>query len=930
VNHSRERDSIISNVHLFFICLLILFPIQAMAQLAGPNGVITDESGSPILYALLSVRNSHGTVLQETSTDNHGRFSFEKLPPGSYVLQVSASQFEPRQMIFEVSHYAQRMITIKLSLAPLRSEVTITASRGAVIETDNSSPIVNVRDQEDFRARPLATIGNALEGSAGVMAQQSTYGQVSPFLRGLTGYQVLNLIDGVRFNNSTFRSGPNQYLAFAEPSQAQRIEAMLGPASSQYGSDALGGTIQLLTLSPDFTYGRTIALNGELQTFATSADSSFGADARVSIGSQQIAWLAGGAWRRHNDLRAGGGLDSHHVFKRFFGLSDDLIRELYGARQQDTGFTQFGAHTKLVARFPRNQNLTLWYQRSELEGVRGHKDLWGGLGRLRSDFEPQALQFFYGRYEKSGLGFIDSLSGTFSINSQSDGSIRQGLRATNIVTRDESLVNSFGYALQATTHVTNRNAIVFGSEIYNERISAQRDETAPRVNIPIERRALYPDGSRYTTYGLFAQDTFDVMGGRLRATFGGRYTRVDFKTFADRNRDVAGNNLGVIDSAQTFDDLTFSANLSWQVTGVFVLNFLAGRGFRAPNLNDLGALGLNDLGYEVPAEAAAGGLIGISDGEGVASNGKRVSALRAERLFNYEIGATLRLRRLYARAHAFDAELKDPIVRRTLLFPASSVPTQLAGIGVVPIAQTAAQRAQNVVSVATALDPRAVKAFVNEGAAKYYGIEAIFRYAVSTQWSAEGNYSYLVGRELDPNRLIRRLPPQQGFLALRFQPGGKRPWFELSGNFSGAQERLSGGDLTDERIGAAHRRRDIGDFFQGSLIRQFISAGADGVFGTADDLFTPTGETALQIQDRALPIGAAVNGVRIVDDNTRAPLYTKTAGFASLNLRFGIALAENVVLNIALMNFLDRNYRVHGSGVDAPGINLFAGLKFSF
>jgi outer membrane receptor protein involved in Fe transport len=164
---------------------------------------------------------------------------------------------------------------------------------------------------------------------------------------------------------------------------------------------------------------------------------------------------------------------------------------------------------------------------------------------------------------------------------------------------------------------------------------------------------------------------------------------VAFETFADLNRDAAGNNLGVVDSARTFDDLTFNANLSWQATSALALNFLAGRGFRAPNLNDLGALGLNDLGYEIPDEAAsvAGGLIGTGDGEGVASNGKKVTALRAERLFNYEFGATLRLRRLYVRAHAFDAELKDPIVRRTLLFPAGGVPSQLAGVAVTPVSQ---------------------------------------------------------------------------------------------------------------------------------------------------------------------------------------------------------------------------------------------------
>jgi len=905
---------------------------QSISLQGRSRGVVTDESGAPIISADLTLQNPHGALIQKSTTDNHGGFFFEGLPPGSYVLTISASQFEPQRVILEIPRNQPPEITIKLSPAQVRGEITITANRGAVIEAENSAPVVNVRDQGHFRARPFATIGNALEGAAGVMLQQSAYGQVSPFLRGLTGYQVLNLIDGVRFNNSTFRSGPNQYLAFAEPSQAQRVEAMLGPASSQYGSDALGGAIQLITLSPAFGDGGRISINGEIQTFAASADASGGADAKISIGSQRLAWLVGGSWRRHNDLRAGGGRDSRHVFKRFFGLSDDLVRDLYGSRQQDTGFTQYGAHTKLAARLPDNQNLTLWYQRSDLDRVRGYKDLWGGLGRLRSDFEPQALQFFYARYEKSGLGFLDSLSGTFSINSQSDGSIRQGLRSTGAITRDESQVNSFGYALQATTHIASRNAVVFGGEIYNERVSAWRDDTDPRTNIPVEKRALYPNGSRYTTYGLFAQDTLDLVRGKLRATFGGRYTLVDFKTFADLNRNAAGNNLGVIDSSQTFDDLTFNANLSWRMTSAFALNFLTGRGFRAPNLNDLGALGLNDLGYEIPADAAAaaGGLIGTGDGEGVASNGKKVSALRAERLFNYEFGATLRLRRLYIRAHAFDAELKDPIVRRTLLFPAGGVPSQLAGVAVAPIAQTTAQRAQNVVSVATPFDPRAVKAFVNEGKAKYYGVETIFHYTISPQWYADGAYSYLVGRELDPNRFIRRLPPQQGFLAIRFQPGGRSEWIELSGNFSGAQRRLSGGDVTDERIGSARRRSDITDFFQGSLVRPFINAGTDGVFGTADDLFAPTNETVAQIRNRVLPIGATINGALITDDNARAPLHTKTAGFASLNLRGGVAIAENVSLNLALMNLFDRNYRIHGSGIDAPGVNLFVGLRFSF
>ena len=140
-----------------------------------------------------------------------------------YVLDVNARRFAGRRIGLEVHRTEVSPLRIALGLAPLTSEVTVTADRGATADTARIPPVVTVRDSDEFRNRPLATLGNALEGAAGVMVQQSTYGQTSPFLRGLTGYQVINLVDGVRLNNTTFRSGPNQYLAFVDPSQSERI-----------------------------------------------------------------------------------------------------------------------------------------------------------------------------------------------------------------------------------------------------------------------------------------------------------------------------------------------------------------------------------------------------------------------------------------------------------------------------------------------------------------------------------------------------------------------------------------------------------------------------------------------------------------------------------------------------------------------------------
>ena len=102
-----------------------------------------------------------------------------------------------------------------------------------------------------------------------------------------------------------------------------------------------------------------------------------------------------------NDLRAGKGRDSHHVLRRLFGIVGRADYEVIGGRQKIPGSGN-RVSPKVTARMPHRQNLTLWYQRSEQDGVRGYKDLWGGLGRLRSDFEPQRLQFFYTRYEAPG------------------------------------------------------------------------------------------------------------------------------------------------------------------------------------------------------------------------------------------------------------------------------------------------------------------------------------------------------------------------------------------------------------------------------------------------------------------------------------------------------------------------------------------------
>ena len=768
-----------------------------------------------------------------------------------------------------------------------KSAKAVTLSRITVLATPGLAEEVMVRPEMVLAGdRPTeSTVAHTLETQPGVTLQQTGVGQVSPFLRGLTGYQVLNLVDGVRFNNSTFRSGPNQYLAYLEPSQASHIEAMLGPSGTQYGSDGLGGTIQVLTEQPRFD--ESPSWHGDVSILGQSADLSAGAVASIARGTEKIWFQLGAAGRRHNNIRAGQGVDSHNVLTHYFGYSPEAARDILGGRLLDTAYTQGGAHGKFAVRPNEKQSWTTWYQRGEVHGLRNTKDLWGGLGRLQSTLSPQVLDLFYTRYERLQMAGFDSLSARFSVNRQQDGGTRQGLRATDSVTAEFNQVRSLGYTGQGITHLQRHTVLSVGGELYDESVRSAR-----RVNGSVVR-PLYPDNSQYRIGGIYAQGATEFR--RLRAGYGVRYSRVSYSN-------PASPAFSMPVSAQTFNDWTWQASLLYRLTPSLALHGLAGRGFRAPNLNDLGAIGLNDLGYEVPAREAPKALLSDSSGEGAISKGVPLRTLGVERLRNLEAGLRWQTGRHRARVQFFDALLEDPIVRRTLLFPANAAPTAIAGLAVTPIPQTAAQRAQGVVTVASAIDPRALKSFVNDGRSRYWGVEANWEQRLSSRWSWVHAYSFLLGRDLDPNRNIRRLPPQQGSTRLRYSAA--KFWAEAQLAANGAQNRLSGGDRDDERIGASRRRQDIADFYNSARGAQFRAA-----------------ETLLQIQNRVLP-GLA--------DSVRVTLFNSTPGWATVDLRAGLPLTELWSVEAALTNIADRNYRIHGSGIDSPGRSVHLQLRWRF
>ena len=883
---------------------------EAAGQIAG---TVRDQTGAALAGAVVKLLAVGGAEVSRAQTDAGGQFSFAGVTAASYAVVVSKGGFEEARRECSVTPGQSLSLEIQLRVAALSESVTVTPARGQTRQIVETPEAVSVTTADELSRRPYLILPQALKEEAGLHLQQTTTAQGSLFLRGLTGQQVVNLIDGVRLNNSTFRPGANQYTAFIEPAAVERVEVVRGPNSTPYGSDSLGGTMNVLT-RPAGAGSDGFDLHGGARTFFASADLSGGGDAHVSGGNRRWGFYAGGSARRAQDLRAGGGVDSHSVVTRLLGISSEAL----GRRLQDTGYTQYGAHAKVTARLTDADSLTFSYLRGTQLGVRRYDQLDGGLGNLLNEFDPQTLDFLTARYDRAGLGPLDAVSLAFSYNGQRDDRRSQGINnATGLrsrITAELNRTNVFGYQAQATRHLGARHALAFGGEFYDERVTSEREDlrlnnTSGDFTDRTPVRARFPDGARYRTLGLFAQDSARLIPRRLSATLGLRYSRFSYSQSPEGNPLDAGGRPTVPAFSTSFDDVTFNTGFVLNVTRHLNLTANVSRGFRAPNVNDFGSIGLSGIGFEVTPEEGArlDGRVGRVDASQPERGGNSpVRQLKAETLYNYEAGFKLRAGRVDATASVFDSEFTNFIERRVLLLAPGAVGTSVGGQQVVRQDATGA--------VYTSLSSAPVFVRANAGRVRMRGFEATGVVNVTRSLALSANGFYVRGTNTEtglPPSLENGIPPLTGFASVRWTPAGRRFWVESYTNFAGAQTRLSDNDLQQARIGGIRTREEITNFFSGGAVARGLVRGG---------VLLQTGETLPQVLRRVL--GA--------DLSARVPLYTKNPGFATFNARGGWRLGEGSAVTFILENILDKNYRTMGSGVDAPGTNAVVRVSHSF
>ncbi|MFN8000598.1 MAG: TonB-dependent receptor [Acidobacteriota bacterium] len=912
--NAHQRGRLISRLSSFFIVTLFcanLCASAAQAQSHTLTGTISDDVGKAVAQAQVSLLNVRQLSVTSTQTDAQGKFTLNSVASGTYELLVTGKGFEPRRRAVLLPRDASSPLEIKLGLAALTAEVTITADVGVVQSLDETTQQVNVIDDNKLQQRASSVLAQAAREETGVSVQRTSATIGAIVVRGLTGAKVVNYVDGIRFSNSAARGGINTFFNLNDVSNLRAIEVIRGPNSAQFGSDSLGGSVNLISRPALYTNGG-LEFHGRVSTHYNSADHGFGGSTLGTFGGKDLSVLINLASHRSNTLRSGGGFDSHAAVNRFLGLRSSVLD---GDRSTDTAFTQYGGLLKLNYRLTEHDQLSFHYQRSQLDGGKRFDQTLGGDGNLIADLRNFMLDFFYGRYERFQAGPFDTFAVSYSYNAQREERVNQGGNGnpSGAITFQPERTVVHGVQVQTTKQGGERNNLVLGGDFYYDRVRTDSYSLNPVNGVATVVRGRVPDRARYYNGGVYVQDVFTVIPKRLRLVGALRYGGVDYESRASYSPLVNGQPLWPSDSFSA-DALTprFGAvltifeglNISGQIS----------RGFRAPHITDLGTIGLTGNGFEANAAdlAGRGATVGSSAAATAVSTGVPVQQLKPETTWTYEGGIHLHRSRIDIDVNGFVNDIKDNIAIQTLILPQSAVGLQLGD------QRVTSQNANGAIFVPASTNPVLIRANLDN--ARIYGIEQKFDLRISRSWTLGQNFTYLHAEDdrtkLPPN-IEGGTPAPQGYFRLRYEPARGRFWIEPYIYGARKQTRLSTLDLEDRRTGAPRTRASIANFFnRGAAVRGLISPGSDGRLGTADDTLKPTGETLAQVQTRML--GSAAS----------ATLYPYIPGFMTINVRGGFRIGESHDVILDFENLNDKNYRGISWGMDAPGRSF--GFRYNY
>lgn len=596
--------------------------------------------------------------------------------------------------IVSISTYAQNDSAILLQ------DVMVTATRNkqASLLSPYSVSKLSMQGLQQFQPR---TSPEALVGTAGVFVQKTNHGGGSPFVRSLTGNQNLLMIDGIRLNNATYRYGPNQYFNTIDLFSVGSIEVARGTGSVQYGSDAMGGVIQVFTKDPNFS--EKSKWSGNITGRVLSNEAEYTGRAELVYSTAKTALQVGYTSRKFGDLPGGDTTGIQHPS----GYKENAF-DIKFKWQLNNQWLLTAAHQQL------QQNNVPLYHRVALENFAYYQ------------FDPQQRQLSYIRMEGK---FADPIFSkiSFTASSQLNKERRTYLRVGNsnrFVEDDKVKTIGITADIFSTFH-TNWTANT-GVEFYNDAVNSSKQQISTITGNISNQRGLYPNNASMQNFSLYSLHHLAL--GKFTVEAGVRYNALQIE----------------VDTAIVKpSSLVFNAALLYQISKTQSVYASYSTGYRAPNIDDMGTLGLVDFRYEIPAYG-----------------------LKPEKTYNTELGYKIQTQKLQLSMALYYMHLSNIINRIQL------VGQQVGGYNV----------------------------YIKENNQESFikGFEYDFQIALTQKLLISSNGAYSFGQNTTRAEPMRRIPPFNGRTFIQWtQPNIQ---YSLEYMYAASQNRLAQGDKDDNRI----------------------------------------------------------------------------------------------------------------------------------
>ncbi|MCC6573375.1 MAG: TonB-dependent receptor [Planctomycetes bacterium] len=648
-------------------------------------------------------------------------------------------------------------------------EVVVTPSRTETPVSETPRAISTVDEKEIERRAPSAqSAAELLKGEPGVIVQQTGRHGGAPIIRGMIGKYILPLYDGIRITDGTIFAGPNAFFNNIDRFTVDRVEIVRGPSSLLYGSDALGGTINML---PRRYHGFPDAFDVGfgIESRYRSVSNMFSERVEFMGGMDCFNFFLGGSFVDAGDSRGGGGL----------------------GRSYNTSWTEYNFDARMAFRPARGHQLEASYLRTEQRNIyrydqpwetpklnkwwKAHKDLYltGSGLRKRQNKAPLTLtQLASVTYTVDApTPFWDEVVLRAHWRSQYEKTVRGAEQAA---TRTEAIStaswNVYGATAQFAWTMFEVNRIVYGvdtrlDDVYSgwARNKSFDKNTGERLSNVVAAPGN-PD-ARFVDIGAFIYDEFRPLGN-LTISAGIRYTYANMTSRPTALSTPAPLSPDDFTIDADFTSFTYSGGVLWDVTDKISLLANIGTGFKSPSISDALSGGAFTFGVEVPSPD-----------------------LQPEESTTYEIGVRSAFDRFSGEAMIYYTDLRNLIDSR---------PGTIGGSTFIDLNGDNVKQNDEQVYVKG-----------NSGRAYIFGVDLGAKYeflrsGTFGSFFVAGNASFTRGYDLTAEDNLRFIPPLNGDFSLNWEhfTGNKyvgRVWAELQlpWSFNKPKNRFAEDDFAD-------------------------------------------------------------------------------------------------------------------------------------